>query len=89
MSTRTTWLVHEDAVESIDYDVQRLTEVWIATNAQDAELAEVNHRGIRSMAYRPGPYAPSEFMLTNFANWYAGKMETFVGVPSPLRVAAE
>ena len=31
------------------------------------------------MAYRPGPYAPSEFMLTNFANWYAGKMEAFVG----------
>ncbi|SEG30517.1 aromatic ring-hydroxylating oxygenase subunit alpha [Bosea lathyri] len=88
-AVRTTWLVHEDAVEGVDYDVERLTEVWIATNAQDAELAEVNHRGIRSMAYRPGPYAPSEFMLTNFANWYAGKMEAFVGAAASRRMAAE
>jgi Rieske 2Fe-2S family protein len=61
----------------------------VADDLQDAELAEVNHRGIRSMAYRPGPYAPSEFMLTHFANWYAGKMENFVGAPSPMRIAAE
>lgn len=88
-AVKTTWLVHEDAVEGIDYDVERLTEVWIATNAQDAELAAVNHVGIRSMAYRPGPYAPSEFMLTHFTNWYAGKMEAFVGAPSPMRMAAE
>ena len=88
-TVRTTWLVHEDAVEGVDYDIERLTEVWIATNAQDAELAEVNHRGIRSMAYRPGPYAPSEFMLTNFANWYAGKMADFVAGPTPVRMAAE
>lgn len=88
-AVKTTWLVHEDAVEGIDYDIERLTEVWIATNAQDAELAAVNHVGIRSMAYRPGPYAPSEFMLTHFTNWYAGKMEAFVGAPSPMRMAAE
>lgn len=86
---RTTWLVHEDAVEGVDYDIERLSEVWIATNAQDAELAAVNHRGIRSMAYQPGPYAPSEFMLTHFSNWYAGKMDAFLNAPSPLRIAAE
>ena len=71
---RTTWLVHEDAVEGVDYDIERLTEVWTATNLQDARLASVNHQGIRSKAYEPGPYAPSEFMLTNFANWYADKI---------------
>lgn len=74
---RTTWLVHEDAVEGVDYDIDTLTEVWTATNLQDARLASVNHQGIRSKAYQPGPYAPTEFMLTNFANWYAGKIEEF------------
>ena len=86
---RTTWLVHEDAFEGVDYDLKRLTEVWIATNAQDAELAAVNHRGIRSMAYRPGPYAPSEFMLTHFTDWYAGKMAGYAVDLLPLRTAAE
>ena len=86
---RTTWLVHEDAVEGVDYDVKRLTEVWIATNDQDSHLCAVNHRGIRSNAYEPGPYAPSEFMLTHFTDWYAGKMAGYFGGPSALSVAAE
>ncbi|MFT3688262.1 aromatic ring-hydroxylating oxygenase subunit alpha [Paenirhodobacter sp.] len=87
-AVKTTWLVHEDAVEGVDYDVRRLTEVWIATNDEDRILAENNHRGILSKAYRPGPYAPSEFMLTNFADWYAGKMADFIGGPRA-RLAAE
>ena len=80
---RTTWLVHEDAVEGIDYDIDRLTEVWNATNLQDARLASVNHQGIRSKAYEPGPYAPSEFMLTNFANWYADKIDAYAMASQP------
>lgn len=88
-AVRTTWLVHEDAVEGVDYDIDTLTSVWIATNAQDAELAAVNHKGIRSKAYQPGPYAPSEFMLTNFTDWYAGKMAASYGTSPSLRIAAE
>jgi Rieske 2Fe-2S family protein len=86
---RTTWLVHEDAVEGVDYDVKRLTEVWIATNDQDSRLATINHLGIASKAYEPGPYAPSEFMLRNFTNWYAGKMAAHFGAPQSRAVAAE
>lgn len=86
---RTTWLVHEDAVEGVDYDIKRLTEVWLATNDEDRILAENNHRGIRSSAYRPGPYAPSEFMLNNFSDWYTGKMTDFVSGPCPSLAAAE
>lgn len=78
-AVRTTWLVHEDAVEGVDYDVKRLTEVWTATNHQDRVLAENNQRGIRSMAYQPGLYAPSEYMLTNFCDWYTAKMADYAG----------
>lgn len=86
---RTTWLVHEDAVEGIDYDIERLTEVWVATNDEDRILAENNHKGIRSSAYKPGPYAPSEFMLNNFSDWYAEKMTAFVSGHHQSLVAAE
>jgi len=88
-AVRTTWLVHEDAVEGVDYDIERLTEVWIATNDQDRILAERNHLGIRSKAYEPGPFAPSEFMLNNFSEWYAAKMAAFAGRPTPRLAAAE
>jgi Rieske 2Fe-2S family protein len=88
-AVRTTWLVHEDAVEGVDYDVDRLTEVWRATNEQDKELAENNHRGVASWAYEPGPYTPSEFMLNHFSDWYADKMAAFAPEPAPLLAAAE
>ena len=88
-AVRTTWLVREDAVEGVDYDIETLTSVWTATNQQDADLAALNHSGIRSKAYEPGPYAPSEFMLTNFTDWYAGKMNRAFGVSPEMPIAAE
>lgn len=85
---RTTWLVHEDAVEGVDYDVERLSAVWRATNAQDTRLCEVNQLGVASSAYQPGPLAPSEFMLRHFADWYTGKLRQAYAAPE-LQQAAE
>jgi phenylpropionate dioxygenase-like ring-hydroxylating dioxygenase large terminal subunit len=68
---RTTWLVPGDAVEGVDYDFERLTEVWVATNAQDTALVERTQRGVSSPAYRPGPYAPvEEEGVIQFVDWY-------------------
>lgn len=67
---RTTWLVHEDAQEGVDYDLHNLTEVWIATNEQDAALTSRAQAGVSSPAYEPGPYAPSEYQVNDFVTWY-------------------
>lgn len=85
---QTTWLVHEDAVEGVDYDVTRLTEVWDATNRQDARLGAINHQGIGSRAYRPGRYAPTEFMLVNFTDWYTERLIAQFGAPARAGLAA-
>ncbi|GHC22353.1 aromatic ring-hydroxylating oxygenase subunit alpha [Aidingimonas halophila] len=72
----TKWLVHKDAVEGVDYDVERLRYVWDATNAQDRQLVEENQRGVNSMAYRPGPYSPTyEFAVIDFVEWYSERMQ--------------
>ena len=71
----TKWLVHKDAVEGQDYDLKRLTEVWIATNDEDREVVENNQRGILSPAYDPGPYSPThEGGNIQFVDWYANTM---------------
>jgi Rieske 2Fe-2S family protein len=88
-AVRTTWLVHEDAVEGVDYDPERLSAVWRATNEQDKRLAENNHRGVASKAYEPGPYAPTEFMLTHFTDWYARKLAVLAGEAAARLEAAE
>ena len=77
---RTTWLVPGDAVEGRDYELARLTEVWEATNRQDAALVERVQRGVRSPAYRPGPYAPvEEEGVIQFVDWYAGLASRRIG----------
>ena len=72
---RTRWLVHKDAQEGVDYDVDRLTSVWTATNAQDGALVERAHQGIGSPAYEPGPYSPfTEGLVDKFCDWYLTRL---------------
>ena len=72
----TKWIVHKDAVEGKDYDVDNLTLVWDQTNLQDRTLAENNQRGINSLAYEPGPYSPTfEFGVINFIDWFSHTMQ--------------
>ena len=70
---RTSWLVHEDAVEGTDYNVENLTAVWRATNQQDGYLAALNHQGILTDGYRQGPYAPEEKLVEHFKEYYVGQ----------------
>lgn len=73
----TTWLVHKDAVEGVDYDLTRLTEVWTHTNDEDRRIVEENQRGINSPAYLPGPYSQKqESGVIQFIDWYARTMQT-------------
>ncbi|UFM67228.1 aromatic ring-hydroxylating dioxygenase subunit alpha (plasmid) [Paracoccus sp. MA] len=84
----TKWLVHKDAVEGQDYDLKRLTEVWIATNDEDREVVENNQRGILTPAYEPGPYSEiHEGGLIQFTDWYASTLVR--AITGPKAMAAE
>lgn len=72
---RTKWLVHADAVEGVDYDLKRLTEVWIATTTQDAELVGNTHKGTQDPAYVPGPFSRyTEGEVERFSRWYSARL---------------
>ncbi|CAN7165991.1 aromatic ring-hydroxylating oxygenase subunit alpha [Pararhizobium sp. LjRoot238] len=72
---RTKWLVHKDAVEGVDYDLEKLTNVWVATTDQDAELVSRSQLGVEDSAYEPGPYSRfTEGQLDNFSTWYVERM---------------
>ena len=67
---QTSWLVHEDAVEGVDYDPDHITALWRATNTQDGHFSMVNHQGISSGGYAQGPYAVEEKLVEDFKDFY-------------------
>ncbi|MGP3989306.1 aromatic ring-hydroxylating oxygenase subunit alpha [Streptomyces sp. 3N207] len=73
---RTTWLVHADAMEGVDYDLDALTNVWAVTNEQDAAFVARAQQGISSPAYVPGPYSPTESQVEDFVNWYITRLKS-------------
>ncbi|WP_088348905.1 MULTISPECIES: aromatic ring-hydroxylating dioxygenase subunit alpha [Rhodomicrobium] len=86
---RTKWLVHKDAVEGVDYDLDNLTKVWLLTNDQDGALVAMAQAGTRQPGYEPGPYSPyTEELVEKFCDWYIGRLSTHL-LPAASRVAAE
>ena len=73
------WLVHKDAQEGVDYDLENLTALWDRTNLQDRDLAETNQLGVNSLGYTPGPYSPeAESLLVRFTDWYCKTSQAFI-----------
>ena len=64
------WLVHEEAVEGRDYDVERLTWLWHVTSLEDKNIIELNQAGVNSHYFRPGPYSMQEPYPLRFVEWY-------------------
>ena len=70
---RTSWLVHEDAVEGVDYDAINIAALWRATNKQDGHFSQTNHLGIATDGYRQGPYAVEEKLVEAFKDFYVDR----------------
>jgi phenylpropionate dioxygenase-like ring-hydroxylating dioxygenase large terminal subunit len=68
-----TWLVHESAVEGVDYDAPRLSWLWRANVERALKLASDNQLGVNSTRYVPGPFAPDEAELDAWVSWYVAR----------------
>lgn len=82
----TKWLVHNTAMEGVDYDLDRLTKVWIATNDQDRTLVEGTQRGVTSPSFEPGPFSETaETGVCQFDDWYCNTLLDRLQGPIPLK----
>lgn len=81
----TKWLVPNTAVEGVDYEIDRLTKVWLATNDQDRRLVEGTQAGVTSPSYEPGPFSDiAENGVCQFDDWYCETLLTRLQAQIPL-----
>ena len=72
---RSTWLVHEDAREGADYELDRLLPFWHTTNEQDWEICKWQQKGVDSIGFEPGPLSQrKEYNVDAFIRWYLQQM---------------
>ena len=64
------WLVHKDAEEGKDYNLQEMTWMWDVTTIADKQIIENNQKGVLSSKYVPGPLSKMEKGLEKFKSWY-------------------
>ena len=71
---QTVWMVHQDAVEGRDYDLDTLTWLWDVTTKDDERIIHNNQEGVGSMRYRPGPLSTMEWGISGFLGWYTSQI---------------
>jgi phenylpropionate dioxygenase-like ring-hydroxylating dioxygenase large terminal subunit len=65
------WFVNGDAVEGVDYDVDRLIWLWNRTSLEDEYIITRNSEGVNSRFFKPGPLHPEfESWVVGFNKWY-------------------
>jgi Rieske 2Fe-2S family protein len=70
-----TFQVRDGARAGIDYEIDDVAAVWVATSEQDWELCEKTAAGVGSSGYRPGPLSPvTENSVIDFHAWWAQRL---------------
>lgn len=64
------FLFHPDSSSQSSFNPKSAIEFWDLTNRQDWEVCELAQRGIKDVAYQPGPYSDLESVVAAFDRHY-------------------
>jgi Rieske 2Fe-2S family protein len=60
------WHFHPHEIAKSGFEAEDAVEFWDITNREDWAISELSQAGIKSRAYRPGPYSRCESLLRAF-----------------------
>jgi Rieske 2Fe-2S family protein len=66
---KTEWLLSEESLAKPDLDLSKIVDFCMLVLKQDADICEVNQRGLRSIAHEGGVLMPQEYDIANFHAW--------------------
>ena len=64
------WMVRDDAIESIDFNINNLIWLWDTTTVADKTIIINNQKGVNSKFYSPGRLSLMENFQKEFLDWY-------------------
>ena len=69
------WHFHPAAMANPGFRLNDAVTFWDMTNRQDWHVCEQMQLGLKSRAYRPGPYSRREDLLHAFDQWIRSEEE--------------
>lgn len=70
------WYFPQATLDQPGFDAAKVAEFAKIVLAQDAEVVEMNQRGLRSPVFRHGSLMPEEYAVRDFDTWVLREMET-------------
>lgn len=64
------WMVRDDAIENIDFNINNLIWLWDTTTVADKTIIINNQKGVNSKFYSPGRLSLMENFQKEFLDWY-------------------
>jgi Rieske 2Fe-2S family protein len=73
---KTEWLLSDESLAKPDLDLSNIVDFGMLVLKQDADICEVNQRGLRSIAHEGGVLMPQEYDIANFHAWLRQQHES-------------
>lgn len=72
------WLFTPEALEAPETDLQNIVGFGMQVLQEDADVCELNQRGLKSIRHSAGVLMPEEYELHRFHQWVRGEHAGFV-----------
>jgi Rieske 2Fe-2S family protein len=69
ISLRVDWLLSKESLNLEQFDLSKIVDFGVEILKEDAEVCELNQRGVKSLSHKQGVLMPQEYDVVNFHTW--------------------
>ena len=69
ISLKADWLLAKESLDLEQFDLSKIVDFGVEILKEDAEVCELNQRGVKSLVHKRGVLMPQEYDVVNFHRW--------------------
>jgi len=74
ISLRADWLLAKESLGLEQFDLSKIVDFGVEILKEDAEVCELNQRGVKSLSHKQGVLMPQEYDVVNFHKWLKSRL---------------